>query len=256
MKLIAKAVLPLFLSAMTGYSYGQNKPAFDGPYAGISLGYNQTSVSEGNVSWVGRSLPGVYTGSNGPNSKSGGFIGGLNFGYDHRIKNLVVGAELAGSLPGGTANGYAAMDDITPGSSQTNVPLASNTKLQSLFTFKPKLGYVFDDNKTMVYGMAGVAMGSIKRTITDNSAGANAGWWLDTGYSASNTKIQFGYVLGAGVERMITEALSLKLEFNYVDLGNPSFTYSAGPLGDGAPTMNQNVKITNVATTLGLSYKF
>jgi outer membrane immunogenic protein len=254
MKKLLKIALPICMLISTN-AFSQTKVAFNGFYTGLSLGYNQTSVNEGNVSWVSTADPTTYTAGNGQNSKSGGFIGGLNFGYDHRIGNYVIGGEISGSLPGGTANGYAATDDITPGLARPNQPLTSSTKLQTLFTIKPKIGFVID-NKTMIYGMAGLAMGSIKRTVTDvNPTLDYQSYWLNTGDSASNTKNQFGYILGAGAERMITEQLSIKLEFNYVDLGNPSFTYT-GASGVGAATMTQNVKVTNMATTLGLSYKF
>ena len=251
MKKLLKIALPICMLISTN-AFSQTKVAFNGFYTGLSLGYNQTSVNEGNVSWVTPSDPTTYTAGNGQNSKSGGFIGGLNFGYDHRIGNYVIGAEISGSLPGGTANGYAATDDITPGSASPNQPISSSTKLQSLFVIKPKLGFVID-NKTMFYGMAGLAMGSIKRTITDGTTG---GWWLNAGNSSSNTRNQFGYTVGLGAERMITEKLSMKLEFNYVDLGNPNFTYLGNWSGVNPVTMTQNVKVTNMATTLGLSYKF
>ena len=251
MKKILKNALPICMLISTN-AFSQTKVAFNGFYTGLSLGYNQTSVNEGNVSWVSPAFPGqIFTGGNGQNSKSGGFIGGLNFGYDHRIGNYVIGGEISGSLPGGTANGYAATDDITPCCFIPNATMSSSTKLQSLFVIKPKLGFVID-NKTMVYGMAGLAMGSIKRTLTDGPLGN----WLNPGDSSSNTKNQFGYTIGLGAERMITEKLSMKLEFNYVDLGNPNFTHLGNWGGVNPVTMTQNVKLTNMATTLGLSYKF
>ncbi len=149
----------------------QTKLAFDGPYAGVSLGYNQTHVSEGEGVVKHSFSPGSpYDGSdensisgNGKNSKSNGFIKGLNFGYDYRINNFVIGGEFGASTPGGTANGYAAMDTISP-PVVSNAKISSSTKISSLFIAKPKVGFVFD-NKTMVYGMAGLARGKIKRTI-------------------------------------------------------------------------------------------
>ena len=255
MKFFIKLFLSLLLSSVPTYSFSQSKSTFNGPYAGISLGYNQTSISESNVSWVAASDPTIYTGSNGQNSQSDGVIRGFNFGYDHRIKNFVIGVELGASLPSGTANGIAARDDLT--FPQTNVLLTSQTQLQKLFTLKPKFGFIFDESKSMIYGVAGFALGSIKRTVIDVAEFSGSGWWLNNyGASASSTKTQFGYTLGGGIERLITERFSLKLEVNYIDLGNPNFTYSGPYNTSDTSTMNQNVRITNMATTLGLSYKF
>ena len=145
MKKLLKIVLPLCLLISTN-AFSQTKLAFNGFYTGLSLGYNQTSVNEGNVSWASTADTKTYTAGNGQNSKSGGFIGGLNFGYDHRIGNYVIGAEISGSLPGGTANGYAATDDITPGLASPNHPISSSTKLQSLFVTKTHLYVILGTN--------------------------------------------------------------------------------------------------------------
>lgn len=232
----------------------QTKLAFDGPYAGVSLGYNQTSVQEGDVSAQYTNGWGRYIGNDGQNSKSSGIIGGLNFGYDHRIDNFVIGALLSVDFPNGTANGYAARNDAT--TPLANVPISSSTQISSLIALKPKFGLVFD-NKTAIYGMAGIAMGSVKRTISDESpASCGCIWWANNA-PLSSTQNKFGYTLGIGAETLITDNLSLKLEMNYVDLGSISSTYSAfSPLLEATTSIQQSAKVTNLATTLGLSYKF
>jgi len=246
-------LVPPFFSGAGNAFAADAKVAFDGAYGGLSLGYNQTSVSEGSANLYYDSatgaLPGLFTAANGQSSKSNGIVGVLNFGYDHRINDFVIGAEFSGSLPSGTASGYAGRDDITDAA--LNQPISSTTKIQSIYAFKPKLGFVFNNN-FMVYGMAGVALGSIKRTISDGSGG----YWLDSSNSISSTKNQFGYTLGAGVEKVIGEQLSVKFEFNYVDLGNPSYTYSGGTYNGAPVPITQTIKVTNMATTIGLSYKF
>lgn len=232
--------------------FAQSKTAFDGFYSGVSLGYNQTSVSEGSPTLYytldNTNYPGNYIAGNGQSSQSSGLIGGINFGYDHRLDSFVTGIEFSASLPGGTANGLAAKDDLfTPTS---NKPISSTTKIQSLYTLKPKLGFVLDKD-TMIYGLVGVAMGSIKRTITD----VGYYWFTPSSKTVSSNVNQFGYVLGAGVETMLSEQISFKLEFNYVDLGNPSFSYTSRYGGAPVP-VTQSIKINNIATTAGLSYRF
>jgi len=244
----ASCLIPANLAAQT-------KLAFDGPYVGASLGYNQTHVREGDAKFNYPAEYGQYIANNGQNSKSNGFIRGLNFGYDYRINNFVIGGEFGASLPGGRADGYAATYDAT--TPKSNMPISSSTKISSLFIAKPKVGFVFD-NKTMVYGMAGLARGKIKRTILDATPVEDCGctvWW-ENNNSLSSSQNKFGYTLGIGAETMITDNFSLKFEINYVNLGTISSKYSTFLLETAPMSIEQSTKITNKSTTLGLSYKF
>jgi opacity protein-like surface antigen len=164
---------------------------------------------------------------------------------------LVIGGEFSSSTLEGTANGFAVRSDIT--TPVANAPISSSTKISYLLIAKSKAGFVLD-NKTMVYGMAGLAMGNVKRTILDLSTPVN--WWGNDA-PLSSPQNKFGYTFGMGAETMITEQFSLKLEMNYVDLGTISSTYTA-PWGGNPNTVSiqQAAKVTNIATTLGLSYKF
>jgi hypothetical protein len=137
------------------------------------------------------------------------------------------------------------------------MPISSSTKISSLFIAKPKVGFVFD-NKTMVYGMAGLARGKIKRTILDATPVEDCGctiWW-ENNNSLSSSQNKFGYTLGIGAETMITDNFSLKFEINYVNLGTISSKYSTFLLETAPMSIEQSTKITNKSTTLGLSYKF
>lgn len=245
-----KYLLPAFLASYACISSAQNLTAFDGPYIGIAAGWNKTSVSEGDVNWSAPSPATPATASGGQNSSASGGIVGINYGFNYRMKNLVLGGELSASMLSGTANGYAATTQVGGGATS----ISSSTQIKSLFAAKPKVGYVLEDNKTMLYGMAGVVVGEINRSITQGDGVE----FLNTGTTVSSTKSnQFGYTLGAGIERMISEQLSIKFELNYVNLGNANFTYSGPALNSSTTaTMSQNVKVTNMATTVGLNYKF
>ena len=111
----------------------------------------------------------------------------------------------------------------------------------------------------MVYGMAGLARGKIKRTILDDTSIKDCGcFWWGNNNPLSSSQNKFGYTLGIGAETMITDNFSLKFEINYVNLGTISSKYSASlDSVDGAfISLEQSTKITNKSTTLGLSYKF
>jgi opacity protein-like surface antigen len=247
-----KALLAIVVTILLATNAAaQSKLAFDGPYVGIAFGKNQTSVGEGNALAHYTIDGGNFIGINGQSSKASGLMKGFNVGYDHRINNLVIGGEFSSSTLEGTTNGFAVRSDIT--TPVANAPISSSTKISSLLIAKSKAGFVLD-NKAMVYGMAGLAMGNVKRTILDLSTPVD--WWgNDAPLSSSQNK--FGYTFGMGAEAMITEQFSLKLEMNYVDLGTISSTYTA-PWGGNSNTVSiqQAAKVTNIATTLGLSYKF
>ena len=256
-----KLLMSFAVALLTPSVMAQSKLAFDGPYVGFSLGYNQTSVGEGVASaYYPPNNPAVFPGTfsilNGSNSSSGGFTEGLNFGYDHRIGNFVIGGEIGASLLQGTANGFVGSGGYGEGYTYPNTPVASSTQLKSLYVAKPKVGYAFDflEKQTMVYAMGGLAMGTITRTLTDKSVIYNLPNWYTN--SPSSTQNSFGYTLGAGLEAMLTEKLSMKFEFNYVNLGNINFTYNNAAFLGGSANTTQSVQITNIATTLGLSYKF
>lgn len=224
--------------------------SFEGPYAGLAIGYSETSVKEGPVLWsqVGQI---DFVGTGGENSRATGAIGGIRLGYDWRFDRFTFGVDVSGHWPEGSADGIVLQfDETIPGPAD---PVASSTRLKSIIAIKPKLGLALDD-QTRIYGMAGIALGEVSRTIT-GLPGTTGDVFLDAGVSDSSSERMTGYTVGLGVERMISGRFSLILEFNYVDLGSKDFSYGGTTFGTPS-TMVQSVKVTNSATTLGLIYRF
>ena len=169
---------------------------------------------------------------------------------------LPICAELGLILPKGSAKGIAARDDNT----RSNIPLNVETKIQSLISLKSKTGFVLDNSETMIFGAVGILSGNIKRTLTDMAVfeeDENGGWWLNNyGSSTSTTINKTGYILSSGMEKLITKQTSWKLEFNYINLGSINFNYSGVYDDISTANMKQKVKIKDISTTLGFSYKF
>jgi outer membrane immunogenic protein len=63
----------------------------------------------------------------------------------------------------------------------------------------------------------------------------------------SNDQMQWGWTLGAGVEAMITQNVSAKFEYLYVDLGDKTFQSTTGP---------QSIGYTTSILRGGVNYKF
>ncbi len=224
--------------------------SFEGPYVGLSLGYSESSVKEGEVLWsqVGQI---DYIGSRGENSKAKGAIGGLGFGYDWRFNNFTVGVDVSGNLTDARADGTLLTFDETVSGPSDHV--ASSTRLKSIVAIKPKLGLVLDD-QTRIYAMAGFATARVSRTVT-GLTGTTGDVFLDPGVSGSDSKRMTGYTAGVGAERMISDRFSLTLEFNYFDFGSEDFTYGGTTFGTPS-TMVQSVKLTTSAATFGVVYRF
>ena len=241
-----------------GLAVAQSSVPFYGPYIGISVGYSNTGVGENSINWTDNANSGTTTG--GSNSSANGVIATINYGFNWRSQNLhwqnfVFGAEMTGSLPTGTSNSTAADHTLIGGSTFDLDRISSQTKIQGLATAKPKFGFVMNQ-KTMIYVMGGLAWGQTNRTLTQESTGNSV--LFKPNSSITSSKGQFGYTAGLGIERMIDENLSLKLEFNYIDLGNVSFSYSGVIPAPGSTSASiiQSSKITNSAATIGINYRF
>lgn len=91
---------------------------------------------------------------------------------------------------------------------------AFKSRLQALGTVRGRLGYAMD--RTLVYATGGLAYGSV-----DNEA-------VSAGYVNNPNTVVTGYVLGGGIEYKIKHDLSVKVEYQYADLGkNEPAGYSA-----------------------------
>jgi opacity protein-like surface antigen len=247
--------LPLGLLLSTSQTtYAQSMFAFDGPYVGLFGGQSETSVKENTLNYANANSGGFTNDS--MNSQGKGTVAGISYGYNHRnsgTSTLVWGIDLSAHFNTESSQGMAinASDDWKP--------VQSSTKIKSLVTLKPKIGAMLGQ-QTMVYGIAGLAYAKVSRTLTQQSlpdSTASFALFPDN-TSATTTANHWGYILGMGIERMITQNVSLKLEVSRIDLGSTNFTHrNTTPIpGNSSNTITQQLKITNTATNLGLNYRF
>jgi len=102
-------------------------------------------------------------------------------------------------------------------------------------SLRGRLGVAFYDNRTLLYGTGGVAWANI-----DYSDDTFAGY----------SKTHFGWVIGGGLEHMLTQSLSARVEYLYYDFKDD--TAPAGALGAG-PT---KIDPTMQTVRFGLNLKF
>ena len=154
-----------------------------GLYIGLNAGYASATVSE--------SLSGA-TGS-GSATMPGG-IGGAQIGYNYQIGAVVVGFEA-------DFDGSMATKSITAG-------IASGTnQIPWIGTLRGRVGYAFD--RFLVYATAGGAATQLLSTVNVGGIG-----------SASTSNTTGAWTAGGGLEVAITDNLSARVEYLYLDTGN------------------------------------
>ena len=132
-----------------------------------------------------------------------GFAGGGQVGYNWQIDRFVVGgeadiswADLEGSqaIPGGTVS----------------------TRADWLSTVRARAGIAFD--RVMIYGTGGVAFTSMETAVAG-----------PLGFASDKNSLT-GWAAGGGVEWAITDDLSLKGEYLYVDFGDEPYALGGAPV--------------------------
>ncbi|MFL5136605.1 MAG: outer membrane protein [Microvirga sp.] len=155
-----------------------------GFYAGLNAGYGWN---------VGDSR--YYDPAFRNGKRSGGFVGGVQAGYNYQFGMFVGGLE--------TDLQYAAVGNKGASYGTTYYPGDSDGFFG---TIRARAGVAFD--RALVYGTGGFAYGDI---------GGNRGYDTLLGYH-SGDEINWGWTLGGGVEYAITNNFTAKVEGLYVDL--------------------------------------
>jgi outer membrane immunogenic protein len=163
-----------------------------GPYIGAFGGY----------AWLDANDDGEYEseGITDGGPVDGVLVGG-QIGYNHQMESIVLGleADLAYSF----ANGDVVNDDDE----------VADTDLNFLGTVRGRAGMVFgESDNTLLFVTGGLAVGDFDADFEGQSDGAT----------------HLGYVIGAGLEHMVTESFSIKAEYNYMDFGKKDYDDAEG----------------------------
>jgi outer membrane immunogenic protein len=185
--------------------------SWSGLYMGVQLGYagGNTSADSGPSSGLNQSY----------DYKSSGWLGGAHAGYNFQSGNLVYGIEGDLEKSGQNGNGYGTLG------------FAHSTDLNWQGSLRGRLGLAFD--RTLIYGTAGWAFGEVK---------------TDKGF-ANYTDVRNGWTAGVGIEHMLTQSLSARIEYRYTDFG-------IGKFGDTAINSIDRSSLDQHAIRAGLSLKF
>jgi outer membrane immunogenic protein len=201
-------------------------------WGGIYIGANG-GYGFGNSNWNATPGFGFDTIGTGNFNINGGIAGGT-IGANFQSGQFVFGVEADGDW-----------SDIKGNTSAGDCGAANTCQTSNdwLATLRGRLGYAFD--RVLVYGTAGGAAGDVKATF------AGPGF-----AGASTDTTEFGWTAGAGVEVGITENITAKVEYLYVDLSNGSLSCPAGAcVGTGA-AFSAPVQFDASLVRAGLNFKF
>lgn len=246
----------------------QDSTDWSGFYAGVFAGYGldtapaSSSVTDPVTIEVN---PGEFLtfGGSSSSTRFDTLLGGIQAGYNHQISNFVLGVEGTVGLGGwGKTNASTLTYNVVAGADFLNLSTndRSDFSVDWLTMFAGRFGADFDG--WLVYGKAGVAVANVSSqsvsstTLDTNVAGvpfANGTYDSSAAYSA----LRAGMVVGAGLEKMLNDNVSVGLEYNYVNLGNVEVP-SAGGLGgllgggNGSQTFSSNLHTVKAS----LNYHF
>jgi len=127
--------------------------------------------------------------------KDGTFIGGVHVGYNYQLEdNWVLGIEAEGNL----------LNDKKPGVSLKNYAAA-----------RVRAGYAFD--RFLPYVDGGVVVGRLE-VGSRGGAAAKEAKRKPEGHS------HFGYTVGGGVEYALTDRMTTRASYHYIDLKSRDYT--------------------------------
>jgi outer membrane immunogenic protein len=187
---------------------------WNGLYLGVNAGYGSgadtTTASGGGAS--------ALASANVP-----GFIGGAQIGVNYQTGVVVWGFE-------------ADFDASTQNQSLTSGVLSGTSQMPWFGTLRGRLGVAFD--RLLIYGTAGGAAGELRSNFTIPAGG-------------SSTTVTYGtWTAGGGLEYGLTDNLSARVEYLYLDTGNVN-TGSIGP-----PATAITSRVQNNLVRAGLNYRF
>jgi outer membrane immunogenic protein len=251
-------------------------PAFSwtGFYAGVNGGYGWSNqkvdntptgefaalLSEGFQS-QGFPLSNVFS-----LSRKGNFTYGGQAGFNYQTGSLVLGIEADFNSARISAEGHQALSGVfSEGNDLGAYAIDARVKssVEWFSTLRARVGFTPVD-RFLVFATGGLAYGSVKTTASANgiSEGLVSEGFSWSG-SGNKTSQRFGFAVGGGAEYAITNNVTFKTEYLYVDLGSKTIGVNGSAGFDGAPEPEISGRLATAKSSdrfsvirAGLNYKF
>jgi opacity protein-like surface antigen len=240
MKNVSAVVIALLAS--TSLARAADMPATPPPavpwnWTGLYLG-GHIGAGFGNSSFSDSSGPAIFGGT----VQTSAAVGGGQIGYNWQVPNsaVVFGVETDADL--------MSSDGSATCLASSGFFLSANCRVRPIAggSFTGRLGIATGNaGRTLVYAKGGVAWLDETTDITTNAALPYAPSSLDG--------VRWGWTLGAGVERALTPAWSLRLEYDYAQFGATSMATPASYLQVSPPSAFGYLPTAGGTTNVGQS---
>jgi iron complex outermembrane receptor protein len=229
-----------------------------GPYIGDNVGY---SAGRSKTTGAFSDPTGATLLATASTENLSGIIGGIQGGYNWQWGNWVAGIEGDVQISGeGATPRYVCPGAIcNPTITGFNAPVLARfdqgPKLDSFGTLRGRFGTTVTP-EVMVYGTGGLAVGSIRSTVTLSGSGLDAaGTPFPISNNASTLTHRIGWTAGAGVEGRLFGNVTGKIEYLYMDFGTVSLVVD-NPFNATLVTFSSNSRVTDNIVRAGVNYKF
>jgi outer membrane immunogenic protein len=183
------------------------------------------------------------------NSSNTAFLAGGQIGANYQIGNFVIGGEWdADWVSSHTGNGVFFPNVGTIAVTENN---------RWVTTVAARFGYAFD--QLLFYGKAGGGwVGNNGLSVSNLTTGVTIGCTILTNFSNCGST-EGGWLVGAGAEWAFAPHWSLKFEYDYLGLGNRTFTVPlTAPLlaGDTFTSTNRNMQMVKIGVNYLLNWGY
>jgi outer membrane immunogenic protein len=215
--------------------YKAPAPVFSwtGWYAGVDGGYGWGH--DGDITFTAP-VTGFVGTSQG--FKSSGGFGGGQIGFNQQTGQWVWGVET--DIQGSDIRDKF---NVTVPSNGGPLGVDAEQRLNYFGTVRGRLGVASD--RTFIYATGGFAYGEVKDRALLTNGGATALLMKDS--------TRAGFVVGGGVEYNFAPSWSVKLEYQYIDLGGETIS---GVSTNGVFLTSSNIDNKFQTVRIGLNYKF
>ena len=152
----------------------------------------------------------------GADITSSGFFGGVQGGWNWVHDSMVLGIE--GDIARSDING-----ELEFYSDTANTTISGHSTVDWIGTARVRGGFLAMP-ELLLYATGGLAWGSVSSEYEFDGFGPE---------SDDTTESHMGWTIGGGLEYMITDALSLKTEYLYIDLGEEEILDYSSSCGKG-----------------------
>jgi outer membrane immunogenic protein len=249
--LLAASALAACAFAAPAFAAPANTPNWGGFYAGVNAGFGGDKFdypASGSYAYSDTTV----TGAGQASQTSSGFLGGGQLGYNYQAPaGWVVGAEA--DIDGTGIKGETALSGSLAGAYAGTGSASIKSNLDYLGTVRVRVGYPIADGRFMPYATGGVAFGQVKSSASVDIKSDSSTLFA---FDASRTSTRTGWTAGVGADYAITDRVSFRAEYLYVDLGTNNLLKGQYDVGDGTLSAALGLKSTANIVRVAVNYRF